>query len=80
MMFAVLSTVYTTNLVHLNEEIQADPKLNDIFQDLIIDDNSHPGYLTKAGRVFYKGRMVIRNSYHTEGVPYFTYWRTFSVH
>lgn len=45
------------------EEVQEDPKLKNLVQDLLGDRGSHPGYQLKKGRLYKDNKVVIpRNS------------------
>ena len=61
--YSVVSSVSFGDWSELADEVQADPRLQGIIQDLMQGSVDHPGFEIKKGRLYYKGRLVIaRNS------------------
>ena len=59
MTYAALSIVQFDELEEWETEVQNDPKLLGLIQDLMQDINSHPGYTFKDRKLFFKGRLVL---------------------
>lgn len=59
MTYAALSIVQFDELEEWETEVQNDPKLLGLIQDLMQDINSHSGYTFKDRKLFFKGRLVL---------------------
>jgi len=46
----------------VEKEVQADDKLKDIFEKLLVDPGCVPRYSVRQGRLFYKGRLVLEKT------------------
>lgn len=57
--FAAVSVVQMDDWADWEVEIQQDPRLLSIRQDLITCVDAHPGYELRNGLLFYKGRLVL---------------------
>ncbi|WVZ23326.1 hypothetical protein V8G54_001870 [Vigna mungo] len=57
--YSALSTVQFNEWDGLEDEIQANARLRGIIQDLLKQQDSHPGFQLIKGRLYYKRRMVI---------------------
>ncbi|WVZ04713.1 hypothetical protein V8G54_018059 [Vigna mungo] len=56
--YSALSTVQFNEWDGLEDEILANARLRGIIQDLLKQQDSHPGFQLIKGRLYYKGRMV----------------------
>ncbi|PNY04175.1 hypothetical protein L195_g000590 [Trifolium pratense] len=59
MQYATFSTVQCEAWEGFEAEVQADEKLKQIVQDLVVDPSSHTGYKLKKGRLYYEDRIVL---------------------
>lgn len=57
--YSAISTIQCQEWEGLEEEIQVDPKLRQIVQDLAAQVYEHAGYTLKKGRLYYRNRLVI---------------------
>lgn len=57
--YSALSLVQIQEWEGLEEEVQADPKLKGIVQDILAQTDSQPGYSLKKGRLYYQNRLVL---------------------
>ncbi|XP_072094071.1 uncharacterized protein [Arachis hypogaea] len=67
--FAAVLVVSTADWEGIEEEVQQDPKLQGIIQDLIQGREIVVGYEWRNGRLLYHGRLVI--SKHSKWIPKF---------
>lgn len=57
--YTAIFTIQCQEWDGLEDEIQADPKLRQIVQDLAAQVNEHTEYTLRQGRLFYKDRLVL---------------------
>ena len=61
--YAALTTIRSCESEGLEAEVQADERLRNIIQGLVLDPEAYPRFQLREGRLYYKGRLVIpRNS------------------
>lgn len=58
-MYAAISILHVEDDDSWDGELQQDPKLQQLVQDLIVSPTSHVGYEFKKGRLLYKGKLVL---------------------
>ena len=58
-MYAAISILHVEDDDSWDGELQQDPKLQQLVQDLIVSPTSHAGYEFKKGRLLYKGKLVL---------------------
>lgn len=58
-MYSAVSVINLTDTEEWFQEVQNDPKWQRVVHALIGDPNSHPGFQFQAGRLLYKGRLVL---------------------
>ena len=61
-MYAAVSVIQLADSEDWFQEVQQEPKWQKVIQDLAGDPNFHPGFQFQAGRLLYKGKLVLSKS------------------
>ena len=59
MTYAALSLAYSSLWNQVDEEVGKDPRLSQMLIDLLQDPQSHPGFSTSRGRLYFEGKVVL---------------------
>lgn len=59
-MYTAISVIDLADAEDWFQEMETDPKWKKVIQDLACDPNAHPGFQFQAGRLLYKGRLVLK--------------------